>query len=137
MSEFFELYTDHEEHASLYDTRFDTNLVTYPHTLSTVWAFEKLKPQARKLLELISFLDPDVVGEDLLVEASVKLLSEGAHFKKSNYIEARADLLQSYLVQRDKQKQQISVHRIVQDAIMATMDATKKRFMFDQVVQNL
>ncbi|GFF26775.1 probable disease resistance protein At1g58390 [Aspergillus udagawae] len=137
LSEFFELYTDHEEHASLYDTKFDTNLVTYPHSLSTVWAFEKLKPQARQLLELISFLDPDVIREDLLMEASVELLSEGASFKKSNYIEARTDLLQSSLVQRDKQKQQISVHRIVQDVILATMDVAKKRFMFDKVVRIL
>lgn len=135
--EFFELYTDHEEHASLYKTKFDTNLVTYRHSLSTVWAFEKLKPQARQLLELISFLDPDVIGEDLLMEASVELLSGGAQFKKSNYIEARTDLLQSSLVQRDKQKRQISVHRIVQDAILATMDVTKKRFIFDQVVRIL
>ncbi|KAL2833318.1 tetratricopeptide repeat domain-containing protein [Aspergillus cavernicola] len=137
LSEFFELYTDYEEHASLYETKFNTNLVTYRHSLSTVWAFEKLKPQARQLLELISFLDPDVIGEDLLMEASVELLSEGAQFRKSNYIEARTDLLQSSLVQRDKQKQQISVHRIVQDVILATLDDAKKRFMFDQVVRIL
>ncbi|KAI1078974.1 tetratricopeptide repeat domain-containing protein [Whalleya microplaca] len=137
LSEFLELYTDREEHANLYETKFDTNLVTYRHSLSTVWAFEKLKPHARQLLELISFLDPDVIGEDLLMEASVGLLSDGAQFKKSNYIEARADLLQSSLIQRDKQKQQISVHRIVQDAILATMDATKKQFMFDEVVRLL
>ena len=137
LSEFFELYTDHKEHASLYETKFDTNLITYRHSLSTVWALEKLKPQARQLLELISFLDPDVIGEDLLIEASVELLFEGAQFKKSNYIEARTALLQSSLVHRDKQKQQISVHRIVQDAILATMDDTKKRFTFDQVVRIL
>lgn len=133
LSEFFELYTDHEEHASLYETKFDTNLVTYRHSLSTVWAFEKLKPQARQLLELVSFLDPDVIGEDLLMEASAELLSEGAPFKKSNYVEARTDLLQSSLVHRDKQKQQLSVHRIVQDVILATMDAARKRFMFNVV----
>ncbi|KAE8379026.1 tetratricopeptide repeat domain-containing protein [Aspergillus bertholletiae] len=137
LSEFFELYTDHEEHASLYETKFDTNLVTYSHTLSTVWAFGKLKPQSRQLLELISFLDPDLIGEDLLMEASVKLISEGAQFKRSIYIEARTDLLQSSLVQRDKQNQQLSVHRIVQDVILATMDATKKRLMCDQVVRIL
>ncbi|KAI9645982.1 hypothetical protein NHQ30_005420 [Ciborinia camelliae] len=92
--------------------KFDTNLVMYRHTLSTVWAFEKLKPQARQLLELISFLDPDVIGEDLLMEASVELNS------KSNYIDARIDLLQSSLVQREY----ISVHRIMQDVILTTMD---------------
>lgn len=137
LSEFFELYRNHEEHASLYQTKFDTNLVTYRHSLSTVWAFEKLRPQARQLLELISFLDPDVIGEDLLMEASVELLSDGAQFKKSSYIEAQTDLLQSSLVQRDKQKQQLSVHRIVQDTILATVDATKKRFMSDLVVRIL
>ncbi|QLI66908.1 uncharacterized protein G6M90_00g032140 [Metarhizium brunneum] len=137
LSEFLELYADHEEHANLYETKFDTNLVTYRHSLSTVWALEKLKPQARQLLELVSFLDPDVIGEDLLMEVSANLFSEGAQFKKSSYIEARADLLQSSLVQRDKTKQQLTVHRIVQDAVIATMDATKKRLIFDQVVRML
>lgn len=50
LSEFLELYADHEKHASLYETKFDTNLITYRHSLSTVWAFEKLKPPARQLL---------------------------------------------------------------------------------------
>ncbi|KAI0441439.1 tetratricopeptide repeat domain-containing protein [Xylaria telfairii] len=137
LSEFWELYTDHEEHASLYSTKFDTNLITYRYSLSTVWAFEKLKPQARQLLELISFLDPDAVEEDLLVVASGDMLRSGEQFKKSNYMDARADLLQSSLVQRDKQKKQVSVHRIVQDAILATMDTTKKRAIFDQIVRVL
>ncbi|KAJ5566022.1 hypothetical protein N7535_007660 [Penicillium sp. DV-2018c] len=137
LSEFFELYKDHEEHASLYETKFDTNSVTYRHSLSTVWAIGKLKPHARKLLELISFFDPDVIGEDLLMEASMGLLADGAKFKKSNYIDARTDLLQSSLVQRDKQKQQISVHRIVQDVILATMDTGKKRSMFDHIIRTL
>lgn len=137
LSEFFELYKDHEEHASLYETKFDTNLVTYPHSLSTVWAVEKLKPHARQLLELISFFDPDVLGEDLLMEASMKLLSKGTKFKKSNYIEARSELLQSSLVQRDKYRQHTSVQRVVQDVVLATMDTGKKWFIFDQIVRLL
>jgi hypothetical protein len=36
LSEFFELYTDYKEHASLYKTKFNTNLITYRHSLSTV-----------------------------------------------------------------------------------------------------
>lgn len=137
LSEFSELYVDREEHANLYETKFDINLVTYRHTLSTVWAFKKLQPHARQLLELVSFLDPDAVGEDLLMKALMQLLSEAAPFKKRDYTKARADLLQSSLIQRDKQKQQISVHRTVQDVIFATMDVTKKRIMFDQVVRIL
>lgn len=137
LSEFLELYTNHEEHASLYETKFETGLVKYRHSLSTVWAFEKLKPQARQLLELISFLDPDIIEEDLLMAASTELSSGGVQFRKTDYIEARADLLQSSLIQRDKKKQRISVHRIVQDAVLSTIDVAKKRTMFDHVVRIL
>ena len=83
LSEFFELYTDHEECANLYGKKFNTKLVTYRHSLSTVWAYEKLNPQSRQLLELITFLDPDVIGEDLM-----ELLFDGTKFKKSKYIVA-------------------------------------------------
>ncbi|KXL41430.1 MAG: hypothetical protein FE78DRAFT_526029, partial [Acidomyces sp. 'richmondensis'] len=137
LSEFYELYTNHEEHASLYETRFDTNLVPYRHSLSTVWAIDKLKSQARRLLELLAFLDPDVIGEDLLMELSVDLLSEGSTFRKSSYLDARADLLQSSLVQRNKQKQQVSVHRIVQDVVLATMNDAKKESMFGHVMKSV
>ncbi|KAJ6188767.1 hypothetical protein N7519_003675 [Penicillium mononematosum] len=136
LSEFLELYTGHEERSSLYETKLETNSVTYGHSLSTVWAFGGLKPETQQVLELISFLDPDVIGEDLL-EASVELLSNDAPFKKNHYVEARNDLLQSSLVQRNIQKQQISVHRIVQDVILATMDAGRKRYLFDRVVRIL
>ncbi|XP_014550301.1 hypothetical protein COCVIDRAFT_43139 [Bipolaris victoriae FI3] len=111
LPEFLELYTDHEEHSNLYETKFDANLITYSYSLSTVWAFEKLKPHARQLLELISFLDPDFIGEDLLIEASVTLLSDGAQFRK--------------------------IHRIVQEVIMTTMDEFKKRSMFNLIVRTL
>lgn len=138
MSEFLELYMDHEEHANLYETKFDTNLVTYKHSLSTVWALEKLKPQSRQLLELMSFLDPDVIGEELLMEVTVNLLQvDGANFKKSNYIDARTDLLQSSLIKRDKKKQQVSVHRIIQDVVLTTMDEAKKQLTFNLVLRTL
>lgn len=137
MSEFYELYTNYEEHAGLYETRFDTNRIPYRHSLSTVWAVDKLKPQARQVLELIAFLDPDIIGEDLLMELSADLLSNGKTFKKSSYLEARGDLLQASLVQRNKQKHQISVHRIVQDVVLATMNIAKKGSMFDHVMKIL
>ncbi|EGX88664.1 tetratricopeptide repeat domain containing protein [Cordyceps militaris CM01] len=107
MSEFWELYADFDEHAALYQTKFDTNLVIYPHSIATVWAFHKLKPQSRQLLELISVLDPDNIDEEVLIHASMELLSTSTPFKKSHYLEARSDLLQSSLIQRDKLRQDI------------------------------
>ncbi|KAL1884476.1 hypothetical protein Plec18167_002066 [Paecilomyces lecythidis] len=137
LSEFFELYTDRKGNATIYETNFDSNLVKYPHSLSTVWAFEKLKPQARQLLELIAFLDPDVIKEDLLMEASKEQLSEGIPWRKSNYVAARTDLLQYSLIQRDKRNKQLSIHRVVQDVILAMMDIAKKQLLFDQTVRLL
>ncbi|KAK2600215.1 hypothetical protein QQS21_005011 [Conoideocrella luteorostrata] len=137
LSEFLGLYNDHKEKPNLWKTKFDTNLVTYSHNVSTVLVLEKLKPQARQLLELVSFLDSDVIEEDLLMKVSAKLFSDGSQFKESSYIEARTDLSQSSLVRRDMKKKQITVHRIVQDVVMISMDVTKKRLVFDQVVRAL
>lgn len=137
LSEFYELYTNREEHANLYETRFDTSLVPYRHSLSTVWAIDDLKPQSRQLLEVIAFLDPDGIGEDILMEISAGLQSNGAAFKKRSYLEARAELLQSSLVQRNKQTQQVSVHRTVQDVVLATMDAVAKEHLFALVIKAL
>jgi len=104
LEEFSDLYTDYEQQSTLYETKFANSLVTYRHSLSIVWAFEKLKPQARQLLELMSFLDPDTAGADLLIEGSMNLFSEGGQCKKRNHFEPRADLLQSSLIRRYKQK---------------------------------
>lgn len=137
LAEFLELYNDDEERSKLYRTKFDTHLVPYCHSLSTVWAFDKLRDDARLLLEVISFFDSDVIREDLLIEASAMLLPEHSQFKKWHYIEARTDLLQASLIHRDKQKQSLSVHRTVQDVMFARISLAKKRFMFDLVVRIL
>ncbi|KAI0873550.1 P-loop containing nucleoside triphosphate hydrolase protein [Hypoxylon argillaceum] len=136
--EFLKLWTDHEERANLYETKFDTNLVTYRHSLATVWAFEKLKPHARQLLEFISFLGPYIIiREDLLIKAFMEIPFEGFQFKKSSYFEAVSDLLHSSLIQRDENQRQIFVHRIIQDVVLATMDAPKRWSLFEQVVRLL
>jgi hypothetical protein len=87
-------------------------------------------------LELISFLDPDAIGDDFLMEASVKFLADG-EFKRLYYGGARGDLLRLSLIQKDKRNRQISIHRLVQDLILATMDVETKQLRFDQVVQLL
>ncbi|KAJ6065353.1 hypothetical protein N7444_001006 [Penicillium canescens] len=130
------IYQDHEEHAGLYGTKFDTNLLSYSHSLSTVWAVENLRPKTRRLLELISFLDPDAIGDDFLMEASVAFLADG-EFKRLYYGGARGDLLRLSLIQKDSQNRQISIHQLVQDVILATKDVETKRLRFDQVVQLL
>lgn len=111
LPEYFELHMNRGECTGLYETNFDNNPATYRHSLFTICALGKLKPQARQLLELISFLDPDVIGGDLLMK-----------FNTANYLQAQHDLLKPPLIQMDGKKMQISVHRIVQDGIPATRE---------------
>lgn len=133
LAEFHDLYTDAAEHPDLYETKIsDASTRGYAHSISTVWAIEKLKPEARKLLELIAFLDADNIQEDLLVEASADIFPKDVTFKNSLYRDLRTELLQSSLVRRNKQKNELFVHRLVQDAVRAKMspDAAKEVFEF-------
>lgn len=91
LQEFLDLYDDPDEHASLYGMKFDSITRSYPHTVATAWAVEKLKPEARRLLEFITFFDPDSIKEDLLVELSATFGSA----RKDEYRKVRTDLLQT------------------------------------------
>lgn len=50
----------------------------YEHTLSTVWdiSFEKLTETAARLLNLLSFFDPDGISEDILLQGSQNINDE-------------------------------------------------------------
>ena len=121
LTQFLELYQDCTEHPGFHGKRFDTGVRTYPHSISTVWAFERLNSEARVLLELMSFLDPDCIQEDIFAEASVMSVEHFPSNKKS-YRAARTSLLQSSLIKRNTQDKKLSVHRLVQDAVRAKLD---------------
>jgi hypothetical protein len=136
LAEFHDLYTDAAEHLDLYNTKIgDGATKGYAHSISTVWAIEKLKPEARTMLELISFFDADNIQEDLLVEASAEIFPRNITFKNSLYRDLRTELLQTSLVRRNKQKNELSVHRLVQDAVRAKMDSATAQRMFDFAVR--
>ncbi|KAH7323575.1 tetratricopeptide repeat domain-containing protein [Rhexocercosporidium sp. MPI-PUGE-AT-0058] len=135
--EFMDLYNDEAEHADLYDKRDDSMMRAYPHRISTVWAFDKLRPEARRLLEILAFLDPDVVQEDLVVEASTAVFPKDVAFKNSHYRDLRTELLQSSLIRRNKQKNELSVHRLVQDVIKAQLSEDMIQPTVDLVVHLL
>jgi hypothetical protein len=61
----------YERHSAKIDTRKAPGS-DYEHTLSTVWdvSFEKLTENSASLLYLLSFLDPDNISEDILLQGS-------------------------------------------------------------------
>jgi hypothetical protein len=136
LAEFHDLYTDAAEHPDLYNTRIGNGATKgYTHSISTAWMIEKLKPEARMMLELISFFDADNTQEDILVEAFTDIISSDISFKKSSYRELRTELLQRSLVRRNKQKKELSVHRLVQDVVRAKMDSLTAQKMFELAVR--
>ncbi|KAI0447529.1 hypothetical protein F4803DRAFT_573382 [Xylaria telfairii] len=128
LSEFLSLYQEEEERTALYSSKFNTGATVYQHSIATVWAFEKLSEEAKVLLRAASFLDPDMMQESILFDAVSALIADNS-FSKSQFSAARTELLQTSLFKRDKGKNElseyrVSVHRLVQDAVLATMAGT-------------
>ena len=130
LTEFLELYQDCTEHPEFHGKRFDSGVRIYPHSISTVWAFERLNSEARVFLELMSFLDPDCIQEDIFAEASTKMSVEYFPSNKKPYREARTELLQSSLIKRNTQNRELSMHRLVQDAVRAKLDGENVKAYF-------
>ncbi len=121
LSEFQSIYEEEDHRTALYGTKYNTSTKAYRHNIATVWAFEKLSVEAKGLLKIMLFMDPDVIQESILFDAAVAMFASST-FTRAKFNEARAELSQSSLIRRDKKKTElshyhISVHRLVQDAI--------------------
>lgn len=134
LGEMWELYRDRSEHASLHGLNFKPNTPQYPHNIATVWAFERLRPAARALLDVLAFLDPDRIQEDLFVDFAPHETVPDFPAAGAQYREARTDLLQSSLVKRNKESLELTMHRLVQDAARAKLEAGKFNALFSLMV---
>ena len=116
--EFLDLYEEEDNKRVLL-----TDQDKYSHTLSTIWGLEDLSSGSRRLLDVLSLLDPDNIRETLL--------SKHLPWKPSNdfpstnllYIEARKGLIKSSLVKREKEQGQLLLHRLIQDVTRTRMSA--------------
>lgn len=107
----------------------------YKETIWSVWAFESLK-HSRSLLDILSVLDPDGIQESILIPphaGNLRLLADFPN-KKVLYQRARAELLQSSLITKDRSGKQLVIHRMVQDAARAKMSLRRFREVFSCAV---
>lgn len=130
LSEFAESYSDPAEHAELHRLKFHWGQGAYPHTISTVWAFESLDPRTKGLLSTLSFVDSSHIQETILTDIPGHLSIEHYPRKPSSYREARTELIQASLVKRNKDKDELTIHRLVQDSFRAKLETTEKVDMF-------
>lgn len=105
------------------------NLPTdHPESVGTTWSlsFQQIKqtsPAAADLLFLCAFLDPDAIPEELFREGAselgpnLKSVATDAYFLD----EAIAELRKYSLIRRNAEKQEVSIHRLVQAVLKEGM----------------
>ncbi|KAM4066810.1 tetratricopeptide repeat domain-containing protein [Hirsutella rhossiliensis] len=106
----------------------------YEHTLSTVWniSFEKLTKTSTVLLNLLSFLSPDKISENILLRGShglddrFKFLSD-----EMDLGDASEELLRAALINRTGGSTALSIHRLVQSAAREKLDESESAECFD------
>ncbi|XMA19839.1 hypothetical protein WAI453_012630 [Rhynchosporium graminicola] len=102
---------------------------SHEHTVASVWAFENLK-YGRKLLNVLSMLDPDSIPERLLTSSFGSIDLPGYPATITDYENARGELLACSLVTANKQENKLFIHRLVQDVARAEMTLTELRKTF-------
>jgi len=134
------IYEEDEHRMALYGTKYDTSARAYKHSVATVWAFDKLSPEAKGLMKLMLFMDPNAIQESILFDGAAQMF--GSSFTRPKFNEARAELSQSSLIRQDKRKTplsdyQISVRRLVQDAIRSSLNDQEMISIFEIMIHLL
>lgn len=130
----------------------------YEYTLGTVWnvSFEKLTDNSTRLLNVLGFLEPDNVAEDIFLNGfqdsddffsflsdEMELVhppwfdNESAYAHNHSLGDASEELLRAALVNRAAEDSALSIHRLVQSAVLRRIDDSEKTNYFDAIVQML
>ncbi|EWC47543.1 hypothetical protein DRE_03163 [Drechslerella stenobrocha 248] len=130
LKEFLPLY--HKNTAKVNQKRVGKG--SYDHTISTVWEldFERLPEEATTLRNLLAFLDPDSIHDSMILEGGRALLNDGFAFigDEMDFAEAKTPLLRSALVDRCYETGTLSIHRLVQEAVIRTLaEPERTRFV--------
>ncbi|KAL8915671.1 MAG: hypothetical protein Q9172_006778 [Xanthocarpia lactea] len=115
-------------------------ITDYEHTISTVWemSLNNLEGQPRTLLELLAFLNPDKIDEVFLKEAPRAAPAFETEFgfltDEMDLLDAEEALLQSTLINKSSEAGFLSVHRLLQAAVMRKLSSEAKVRYFDAVI---
>ncbi|KAF4546901.1 Hypothetical protein D9617_106g078150 [Elsinoe fawcettii] len=102
----------------------------YEHTLSTVWSMSvtKLGTESRSLLVVLSFLEPDHVEESMLSKDTSFADASSFEFLQDEMAlgDAEEDLLRAGLIYKEAENAVLSVHRLVQDMVIRSLEQAEK-----------
>ncbi len=114
----------------------------HPDPVATTWSLsfekvERLNPMATDLLRVCAFLAPDAIPEDLLLEGA-SALGEGIQplvTDATRLNDALGVLLCYSFVKRDPHERTLSIHRLVQEVLKASMNKQTSRAWAERAVR--
>ena len=139
LKDFLPLY---QRNASKIDAK-KTGVTDYEYTLSTVWeiSLSKLDGSAYMLQGLLAFLDPDKIDEVILRKDSKSTDLATPQFEfladEMDLLDAEETLLQVALINKNSNTGIISVHRLVQAAVMRRLSDEERSKCFSAVIEIL
>ncbi|PIA95724.1 hypothetical protein CB0940_10835 [Cercospora beticola] len=131
MDDFLDLYLNDNERHGLLEESSDSQRETARGTIKSIWWRSELKDSTVVLLDLISFLDPGGVEEQLFLNSPKDIMTLPLYPEtKLAYFQARAELLRSALVNRrklDDEGHMLSVHRLLRETIRSRMSVERQK----------
>ncbi|KAL8993731.1 MAG: hypothetical protein Q9169_006128 [Polycauliona sp. 2 TL-2023] len=120
-----------------------TGITNYEHSISTVWemSLNKLSGHARLLQQILAFLDPDKIDQEILTEGSQALLSKRPDIEflsdELDLLDAEEALLQAALINKDSDTGFLAIHRLIQAAVIRRLSSEERATTFDTAVRIL
>jgi hypothetical protein len=102
--------------------------------LAMLWEanIASLPDAARRMLQVMAFLDPDNIQEEMLLDEKVRKLHDVLPADRETYLHCLRSLSSHSLIRRDRSM--LCVHRLVQDATIFRMDKEHLRNALDAAV---
>lgn len=148
-NDLLKMYNEELHHHKLHGERQEIRNSKYPHTTATVWMLDKLDAAPRMVMNVLSFLDPDHIQEEILTEGAAKIKARDYPKTWNDYFAARQALWRRSLVRtaetRSKQeKDEVLANDSVSEEDIGsvtgskeeTIEQTKSQLSVHRVVQD-
>ena len=124
LADFLELYNEEVEQKDLHSQKYGPQQ-GYDHTLTTVWALQTLTRGAYEILSVVSFLDPDRIQEQIFTLKEKTANLPNLPRTKGAYKKTLQELVQSSLIHQNRDLNEFSTHRLIQDVVKGELRKAK------------
>lgn len=135
--EFVDLYTTDARYAEVHDVGNPLQDHRYGYTLATAYNFQGLGNHAMELLQLLAFMNPDRIREDIFLNPQRANDAANRLWTASAFESARFELLASSVIKRNINKKELWIHRVIQAEVRTRIDERHRYQTFTQAVSLL